>query len=229
MGETAMIIQSTASLRKPGSIVRLLLIPACAGILLAGFSAHAEDKVFTQPGCEFQMTFPEIPASSQICNPNKPKECHHVAVFNKVYALDSAMRITVTCTSAEPGMLERYDQEALQYTLAAIAKPHLDDDGNTGYQDLGAAKQAMIMGSHKMGDGTETIYMAQLWIGKKSVYTIEGEITGSQVPEADTLFAHIMKSATLVPDDKPASNADEKKDGQKDGKTEEKPVAKQEK
>ena len=41
---------------------------------------------------------------------------------------------------------------------------------------------------------TSTIYIAQLWIGKKSAFSVEAEVIGEGVDDADKLFSDILRS-----------------------------------
>lgn len=206
-------------------------IPACAGMLtiLIYGNAYAADFTYAPKGCEFQMNFPEEPAPGQVCADGNPKDCHPVSVFTKIYDIDTGLRITITCTPAQPGMMEKYSGDVMQYTLGSMAKDHIDKDtAQSGFHDFGAAKQAVLMGSKKQTDGSETVYMSQIWIGKISVLTAEGEITGAQLPEADTLFAHIMKSVKPDSPDKTVEKFPDKdiKNTQKPAELQEKPVLK---
>lgn len=150
------------------------------------------EETYRAPDCEFSIVFPETPSVAQACNPTREDECHYVATFTKVYALDSAINIKTTCNKAEDGMLERYSGDVMRFTLETMAKSQADEY-ETGFNDHGIAKQAILLGSQKTEGGQEKIYMAQLWIGKKSVFTVEGSVTGSN-GEADMLFSTILKS-----------------------------------
>jgi hypothetical protein len=68
------------------------------------------------------------------------------------------------------------------------------DDYRTGFQQFdNVAKQATIMGTGKTGKSGK-LYIAQLWIGHQSVFTVEGELIGNQEDDADQMFAAILKS-----------------------------------
>jgi hypothetical protein len=108
--------------------------------------------------------------------------------------MDTSIRINTTCNAAEPGMLEKYSGEVMKFTLQTMAKDNTDDY-QTGFNDHGIAKQAVLLGNKKMPDGTERLYMAQIWIGKTSVFTIEGEVmAGTEANETDIVFGNIFKS-----------------------------------
>lgn len=176
-------------------------IPACAGMLalfvLLITSAHAADYTYAPEGCDFRMTFPEEPLSETRCNPEKPEQCYKAITFNRVFALDSSVRVNATCNPAEENMLERYSGEVMEFTLESMARSAVTDY-QTSFADHGDAKEAILLGAHKMPDGTEKIYMAQLWIGKTSLMTIEAEVTGMESPDTDALFISIMKSVRLA-------------------------------
>lgn len=173
--------------------------------------AFAAEYTYAPKDCEFNMTFPEAPADGKACDRENPKDCHFVSTYTKIYDVSTGMRINVTCSAAEAGMMSKYSGQVMQYTLGAMAKEHIDTkDSQTAFEDLGYAKQAVLMGSKKQVDGNDSVYMSELWIGKKSVLTIEGEMTGPANEEADKLFAHIMKSVRTAASDKPATKTDEK-------------------
>ena len=184
-----------------------------ASLILLSAPAHAAEYTYAPDGCEFHMTFPEQPADSKACDAANPQSCHRVSTYTKIYDVTTGMRINVTCAPATPSMMEKYSGEVMQYTLGALARDRVDkEQAQTAFEDLGTAKQAILMGAKKQEDGTESVYMSELWIGKKSVLTVEGEMTGPANQDADTLFAHIMKSVRQEGKDKPAAETSDKTD-----------------
>lgn len=184
--------------------------------------ALAAEYIYAPANCEFKITYPEQPSIAQACNPENAKDCYEASNFVRVLAMDSSVRINTTCNNAEPGMLERYSGDVMQYTLGTMAKPKVDEY-EAGFNDHGITKQAVVLGNKKLEDGTEQVYMAQLWIGKKSVFTIEGQVTGTASPEADAIFSDIFKSIRHESWDKaPESveNSDKKSEQKKSEETE---------
>ena len=66
------------------------------------------------------------------------------------------------------------------------------------------------------------IYIAQLWIGQKSAMTVEAELIGDALSEADQLFSDILRSVRPIAEvpkavekqessEKDKSDSDEKK------------------
>ncbi|MDB5491080.1 MAG: hypothetical protein JWO78_929 [Micavibrio sp.] len=172
-----------------------IFVALVASLILLSAPVNAAEYTYAPDGCEFNVTFPEAPADSKACDSANPKDCHLVSTYTKIYDVSTGMRINVTCAPAQPGMMEKYSGEVMQYTLGAMAREHIDrDQAQTAFEDLGTAKQAVLMATKKQEDGSESVYMSELWIGKKSVLTLEGEMTGPPNQDADTLFARIMKS-----------------------------------
>lgn len=192
----------------PFVFIRGVLITTLTSITLMSFenTSHAADYTYAPDDCDFHMTFPEQPAKGKACDAKNPKDCHLVSTYTKIFDVSTGLRINVTCGPAEKNMLQKYDGKVMEYTLAAISKEHIDPAASqAAFEDHGTAKQAILMGSKKQEDGSETVYMSQLWIGQKSVMTIEGEVTGTPLPEADNLFAQIMKSVTFTSASGPAA------------------------
>lgn len=159
----------------------------------------AKGHEFSPPGCEFTVTFPEEPYKTKRCDPVEPtKNCTEVTSFTKVFGIDATVNYNVTCLPADPGMYEKYDDNVMRTALFAMAKPANLDKSETGFGELKEAKMAVLIGSGKTENKQDDlIYTAQLWIGHKSVFTLEGELRGKYVPEADALFADILKTARV--------------------------------
>lgn len=171
-------------------------------LTLCAAPAFADEYTFGPDGCDFRMTFPEEPSTSMRCNPEKPGQCYKARVFNRVFSLDSGVKITVSCNPAEENMLERYSGEIMEYTLKSMVSGGEASAEKTGFTDYGEAKEATLLGQRTMPDGTGKIYMARLWIGKNSVMTVEGELIGPASNESDAMFTNIMKSVRLKSQDK---------------------------
>ncbi len=55
---------------------------------------------------------------------------------------------------------------------------------------------AYILGYGKKGD-QDLIYNGQLWIGQKSVFSLEADVVGDYVDGADAMFAEILQTVQL--------------------------------
>ena len=162
-------------------------------VFLAASPAFAEPYTYSPEGCEFTVTFPSEPFVGKKCNPENPDQCHEVVSFTKVFDVTASLNISVVCNPAEKDMYERYSGDVMKTTLIAMAGRGKLEESETGYNEKPEFKMAYILGYGKKGE-QDLIYNGQLWIGKKSVFSIEADIVGDYVDGADALFASILQS-----------------------------------
>ncbi len=195
-------------------------------MVMALFSAPAlaEPYTYSPEGCEFTITFPSEPFTGRKCNPDNPDQCHDVVTFTKVFDVTASLNLSVICNPAEENMYERYSGDVMKTTLIAMAGRDKLEESETGFNEQPEFKMAYILGYGKKA-GQDLIYNGQLWIGKKSVFSLEADIAGDYVDGADTMFAQILQSVTLKNPPKAATDKTEKTE---DNKTEEKTDAKEE-
>ena len=193
-------------------------IPAFAGMTMLLFSAlpaTAADYAYAPEGCEFRMELPGEPSLSRKCSPDNPEICRDMTGYTKVFGMDATVNINITCNPAPPNMYEQYNGDVMQATMEAMMGKDQLADYQTGYQEFDVAKEAVLLGMGKTGNN-DRVFVAQLWIGQKSVFTVEAELIGQKTDEADKMFADILHSirheswpkdgAAAVPD-KPAPDA----------------------
>jgi hypothetical protein len=183
-------------------------IPACAAMtaLLFFGTAYAKDKKkdkepvpetpgyhYAPPGCDFRIDFPGEPFQAKRCDPDDSSKCNAVTSFTHVFALDATVNFNVTCNPPEKNMYDHYSGEVMKETLIALVGKGKLDKYETDFQQFPEAKQASLLGTGKSGN-SEKIYIAQLWIGHQSVFTVEGELIGEQTDDADKMFADILRS-----------------------------------
>ncbi len=183
----------------------------------------ATGKEFSPEGCEFTVMFPEEPYKTKRCDPVEPdKNCSEVTSFTKVFGMDATVDYHVTCIPADPSMYDKYDDNVMRTALIAMAKPANLDKSETGFGELKEAKMAVLLGSGKTDNKKDDlIYTAQLWIGHKSVFTLEGELRGKYVAEADQMFADILKTAKVKGPVTPVAKGEKKAEPAKDEKAKE--------
>lgn len=158
--------------------------------------------------CDFQIVLPGEPTTARRCNPDDPDECNRIITYTKVFDLDATVSFNVTCNPAEDGMYERYTGDVMKTTLEALIGKDSLTEYKTDFRETDDYKHAIIVGSGKVGD-SDTIYSAQIWIGKSSVFTVEGQVIGFGGEGPDRMFAEVMASVV----DKKTANA--AKDGKK--------------
>ncbi len=142
--------------------------------------------------CEFRMVLPGTPEQVKRCAADNPNKCNTSTSFTHVFDMSASVNVTVTCLPAAPGMYEKYSGPVMQQTLATVSKNKLDKY-ETGYQQYDVAKQATVLGTGKTG-ASDMVYIAQLWIGHHSMFTVEGSMIGDQRDDADKMFTDILKS-----------------------------------
>jgi hypothetical protein len=177
--------------------------------LLMGYAAIAEETLHAPPGCEFGIIFPDEPYTRQRCKPENPEDCDSITSFTKVFGIDATVNFNVSCASADEGMMEQFSGEVMKTTLAAMVNDQYLETIQTDFRTLPYAKQAIALGTGTKGN-SDKIFAAQLWIGKKSVYTVEGELIGHQLDIADEMFANILTSIHHE-SEKPSDNQEEEK------------------
>ena len=171
-------------------------IPAFAAmtmLLFAVMPATAAEYAYAPDGCEFRMELPGEPYQSRKCSPDNPEICRDITSYTKVFGLDATVNVNITCNPAPDQMYEQYNGEIMQATMAAMMGKDKLADYQTGYQEFDVAKEAVLLGMGKTGN-SERIFVAQLWIGHKSIFTMEAELIGQQTEEADKMYTGILHS-----------------------------------
>lgn len=213
-------------------------------VLLFSYSAHAQDETKTEEpavqeeeaaaepeetaepaeaqssatyspsDCEFTVTFPEDPYVTQRCEDAGKKRCFQQVSFTKVYDMASTVNFRVTCNPADESMYEQYSGDVMQAALKALTQRSTVDTYNTSFREDTHYKQAGLVGQGKVGL-SPTLYIGQLWIGHKSVLTVEAEMIGEAHDRADELFTQVLKSVGFVEGKEivaPAEEEEEKTD-----------------
>lgn len=165
---------------------------------LLSLPAHAEESatekfVFQPEGCEFSIIFPDEPYSRRQCNPDNPAQCTDITSYTKVFGIEATLNFDVTCYPVKEGMYDQFSEEVMRATLEAMLSDRNIDEVETDAQTLPYAKQAVALGTGTSGQ-SDMIFTGQLWIGKKSIYTVEAELIGRQLDAADELFMDIIAS-----------------------------------
>lgn len=209
-------------------VVLLTAAPALAQDAAAPAAAEVTNKNNTahklQPeGCEFEITLPGEPYNTRRCDPENPDNCSKIISYTKTFGLDATVNFEVSCNPVDAGTFDKFNTDVIKTTLMAmIGTDKLEEFKDDVYQ-TDKFKQAMLVGTGKMIDN-DRLYTAQLWIGHKSIFTVEGEVIGYAGNEADKMFADVIASARYVEDAAPQKDADEKKDSEEDKDKGEKPA-----
>lgn len=162
-------------------------------LVLSVTPARAAEFLYAPDDCEFRVDLPGEPYKSTRCEPDNPKKCDKVTSFTKTFGIAATVNVNIICKPGEKDSYERYTGDLMRMTLTAMAERRHLKDYETAVQQFEEARQAAVIGMGESGQNEE-IYVAQLWIGKKSIMSVEAELIGSQVTEADDMYAEILKS-----------------------------------
>jgi len=151
-------------------------------------------KTYAPDFCEFTVTFPSKPYKSRNCEGGDQDRCYELISYTQVYEMSSTVNFRVICNPIGDEVLDAYSPEVMQATLKAMTKNSVVEEYNTSFREEDHYKQAGLVGEGLVGR-TPTIYIAQLWIGEKSALSVEAELIGEPMEDADTLFRDVLASA----------------------------------
>jgi len=146
---------------------------------------------FAPDFCDFEITFPEAPASAQKCVPGS--KCFDVHSYTMVYDLQTSVDVSVTCNPSTPAAYKQYTQSVMKAALSGMVENKNLSGHDIGFEEKDGVKSAAITGVGTTGH-REKIYSAQLWIGPNSVFTVQAELIGPQHPNGDKAFRDILQS-----------------------------------
>ncbi len=107
----------------------------------------------------------------------------------------------------------------MKATLRAMTKKSVIKEFETSYREEDGYKQAGLVGEGKVGR-TPTIYIAQLWIGENSAFSVESELIGQINDGADGLFSSVLRSIRFKGDEEEPTPPAEEKENSSDPKPE---------
>lgn len=172
-------------------MIRLLL----ALLLLPSLAFAAEPSTYKPAFCDFEITFPEAPYRTQRCEGENNTQCYEQTSFTRVFIENNAtVNFRVICNPINKDVKDTYSGEVMRSTLRAMTKRSVVDTFRTSFRESEQYKQAGLVGQGTAGR-TTTLYIAQLWIGENSAFSVEAELIGDPTEKADQLFSDILKSA----------------------------------
>ncbi|MGB0718963.1 MAG: hypothetical protein ACPGRX_00725 [Bdellovibrionales bacterium] len=166
---------------------------------MVNFQALAEEaSVYSPEFCEFSITFPDEPYKTRRCD-DDGKQCYDQISYTQVWGMDSTVNFRVICNPIGGDVYAAYSPEVMDLTLRALTKNSVVKEFDSSFRETADYKQAGLVGEGLSGR-TPTIYLAQLWIGKQSALSVEAELIGEALPDADALFSTVLKSVGLKVD-----------------------------
>lgn len=189
-------------------------------------SATAKPYTYAPAHCDTQITFPEEPLIENRCmTKGARKDCSDVVSFKKIFIPDGSVSARVTCVAYDKKELDTYTPEVVEETLRRLLK-----DQNMEAYDVASDSADGIRRSTSLSVGAQDnvpyIYSGQIWIGEKSMFTLEISMKGEKNEQADKLFAEILSSTHSVKQASSPKDAAKAlpKDGEKESSKEEKPT-----
>ncbi len=171
-----------------------------AAVVMMPLPAMAEPFTYAPEKCEFSMTFPEKPYVEQKCTGGETKQCAEIVTYTKIVSPESSVNFRIICSNPPAAELARYTPEVMKETVKQLLSDATLDGAEPKASELEGYKVASTVSAGMRGE-REIIYTAQIWIGKTSLLSLEGDMSGPQHAESDKLFAEILGS--MHPKDRP--------------------------
>ncbi|MCL4677525.1 MAG: hypothetical protein KJ017_02915 [Alphaproteobacteria bacterium] len=155
--------------------------------------AKLETQVYQPEYCDFFATFPGEPIKSRRCEEEAPDRCYDLVSYTKVFGLSSTVRAEIICNPLPEGAYDDYTPEVMKQTVESMAMGEVMQGYEPNVIQEANFKQAGMIGRGRAGMG-DTIFVAQLWVGKRSILAVQAEMMGEPSEEADAHFAEILRS-----------------------------------
>ncbi len=165
--------------------------------LLISSPALAEPFTYAPQGCEFSITFPEKPYITQKCSTGDDKKCEEVVSFTKVINIDTSVNFRVICSAATADQIEDYSDEDMRGTVEQMATEASLEPNEAEVVTKDNFRSATIVTIGERSE-REVFYTAQIWVGKKSILSLEGDMSGPENSDADQVFTEILKNTGPV-------------------------------
>lgn len=149
--------------------------------------------------CEFIASFPDEPLKGRRCETDSEDSCYDLVSYTKVFDLSSTVRVEVICNPSDEETYKGLTEEAMKKTVRAMTKGSVIEAYEVQTRQAENYRQAGLVGKGRSGMD-DTIYISQLWAGKKSLMAVEAELIGQPREDADRLFAGILKNIGYKPD-----------------------------
>ena len=190
------MIKTSLRAKRSNPVLRFILLDCFVVTLLAmtAGKTFAQTYEYSPPPCEFTVSFPEEPAPEKRCDAGG-KRCYDFLSFTQVFDLAATVNFRVICNPADKTTIDYYTPKVMEGTLEAMSKRATVkvEHYETSARESEDYRQAGLVGESEIA-GEPTIYLAQLWVGKNSIFSIEGELIGETHKKADELFRDILRS-----------------------------------
>jgi hypothetical protein len=154
--------------------------------------------------CDFTAAFPEEPILSTVCEKeDDPQTCFELASYTKVFEMTTTVGVKVICNPANKEMFEYFTAEVMENTVRKMTEGSVVETFNVDSTEKEGYRLTGLIGQGKKGLD-KTLFIAQLWISENSIMSVEAEISGDTLAEADALFAgllnHVGYTKEIIPE-----------------------------
>ena len=165
----------------------LLCVPSFASEKQKNASAKF---LYAPEYCEFQIEFPQEYFSRKSCIADN---CFDIISFAKTNE-NSNVDVRLSCQKKTSEEIKDIKNSDLKETVRELAidaglRPYAADVATLPSDIVTAVTIALGMRGKK-----ESIYTGQFWIGKKSLLTLEAEMTGPANTEIEKIYSEILTS-----------------------------------
>lgn len=141
--------------------------------------------------CDFFAAFPSEPMRSRRCEIEDPSRCYDLVSYTKVIEMTSTVKAEIVCNPLPAEAFEAYTQDVMKKTVEAMAMGEVMQGFEPNVREEANFKQAGMIGRGRAGVG-DTIFVAQLWVGRNSIMAVQAEIMGDPSETAEKHFAEIL-------------------------------------
>jgi len=167
-------------------------------LLLLAPAAFAQNT-YSPDYCGFEVTFPEKPYTERKCD-DRQDRCYDLISYTKNFGPDASVHVEIICNPVDAEVYGHYSEDVMAATLKAMRDKDTIQTYETSASKTDTYKQANLIGEGRRGV-TPSLYIAQLWIDRKSALSVEAELIGEALTESDQLFSDILKSIQPVSSD----------------------------
>ncbi len=165
--------------------------------LLISSPALAEPFTYAPEGCEFRIAFPEKPYITQKCTSGADKKCEEIVSYTNVINIETSVNFRVICSPATAAQIDGYTEEDMRGTVEQMASEAGLEPNEAEVIKEDDFTSATVVTIGNRGE-REVFYTSQIWVGKKSIMSLEGDMSGPESADADKIFSEILKNTGPV-------------------------------
>ncbi len=166
-------------------------------LLLIGITfttARAEPFIYAPENCDMRVGFPEKPIIEKKCVTHAEKqECTDVVTYKKIAPPQSSVTFRITCVEYPKSELATYTPEIVEKTLNKLLKDQGLEPFDIQSETVDNMQRSTSMSIGTDDEGIAYMYSGQIWIGEKSLFTLEGNMKGPQEKSVEETFVSILR------------------------------------